>query len=264
MHLTWYGVNSWLFELQGLKILVDPWLAGSLVFGGQSWLFEGKRRNAPIPAGIDLVLLSQGLEDHAHPPTLSLLDKTIPVVGSPKAAKVARDLGFTSAIALDHGEIYTLGDRIEILATVGALTGIKPENGYLLKDLVGGATLYYEPHGFFPASLKQYAPVNIAISPMANLELPLLGALVQGQKSALELATILQPQYFLPTAAGSEGVEYAGLLISLLRERGGPEELRSHFSEQGISTQIVVPNVGERIELNLAGRTPKRVSQPAE
>ncbi len=38
--------------------------------------------------------LVQGLDDHAHKPTLRKLSKDIPVVGSPAAAAVARQLGF--------------------------------------------------------------------------------------------------------------------------------------------------------------------------
>jgi len=35
MQLTWFGANSWLLEWQQ-RILIDPWLVGSLVFGGQT------------------------------------------------------------------------------------------------------------------------------------------------------------------------------------------------------------------------------------
>ena len=38
--------------------------------------------------------LVQGLDDHAHKPTLRKLSKDTPVVGSPAAAAVARQLGF--------------------------------------------------------------------------------------------------------------------------------------------------------------------------
>ena len=67
MYLTWLDVNSWLIELAGRRILVDPWLVGSQMFGNLDWLFKGVRSNPrPIPDNIDLILLSQGLEDHTH------------------------------------------------------------------------------------------------------------------------------------------------------------------------------------------------------
>ena len=33
MHLTWLDSNSWLIEMGGQRILLDPWLSGPLVFG---------------------------------------------------------------------------------------------------------------------------------------------------------------------------------------------------------------------------------------
>ena len=96
MHLTWFDANSWLFEFGQQRLLVDPWLIGPLVFGNLPWFFIGKRPKQPaIPDNIDLILLSQGLPDHAHPPTLTQLDRDIPVVASASATKVVKKLGYT-------------------------------------------------------------------------------------------------------------------------------------------------------------------------
>lgn len=89
MELTWYDSNSWLIEMGGQRILLDPWLVGDLTFGNTPWLFRGFRSQPlAIPENIDLILLSQGLEDHAHPPTLKELDKSWPVLGSPDRKSV--------------------------------------------------------------------------------------------------------------------------------------------------------------------------------
>ena len=101
MFLTWFDSNSWLLEIGGKRILIDPWLVGSLIFSNLDWLFKGSRsQNRPIPDNIDLILLSQGLEDHAHPPTLQVLDHSIKVVASPNAAKVIQQLGYTQVTVL--------------------------------------------------------------------------------------------------------------------------------------------------------------------
>ena len=64
MYLTYLDSNSWLVEMGGQNILIDPWLVGSLTFGNLDWLFKGSRpQERPIPEKIDLILLSQGLED---------------------------------------------------------------------------------------------------------------------------------------------------------------------------------------------------------
>ena len=52
----------------------------------------------------DFVLLTSGVEDHAHPPTLEALPKTILIVGNEAACSVARQCGHTAnIIEIDHG-----------------------------------------------------------------------------------------------------------------------------------------------------------------
>lgn len=254
MQLTYFGANSWLIELGQQRILIDPWLVGPLVFGNLTWLFSGQRRQplAQIPDQIDLIILSQGLEDHAHPPTLEKLSRTIPVVASASATKVVQQLGYSQVTTLTPGQTLTL-NQIEIRAMPGAAIGLQVENAYLLKHLDSGMSLYYEPHGFPSPKLKDYAPIDVVISPIVNLELPLAGAIIKGNKTALQLAQWLQPQVFLPTAAGGD-VEYQGFLNSLIRTVGSVDELRSQLAENNLSTQVIEPQPGEAIELQLSRR----------
>lgn len=255
MYLTWFDSNSWLIELEGKRILIDPWLVSSLVFGNLDWLFKGSRKSdCAIPENIDLIVLSQGLEDHAHPPTLEQLDHTIPVVASVNAAKIVRELGYTRVTALNHGETFILDNQVEIKATPGSPIGpTLVENGYLLKELASGLTLYYEPHGFHSPSLKQVTPVDVVITPIVDLALPLIGPIIKGTKSALEVAQWLQPQVMLPTAAAGD-VEYGGLLNYVLREVGSIEEFRSKLQQNNLSTQVLEPKPGDRIELQVKPR----------
>lgn len=63
----------------------------------------------------------QGLDDHAHVPTLKLLPKDKPVVGSASACKVAALLGFKNVYELDHGQSIDLcNGRLRVQATAGA------------------------------------------------------------------------------------------------------------------------------------------------
>ena len=83
MYATYFGANGWLLELGGLRVLVDPWLTGPLRFPPGAWFFEGQLpATQPVPEQLDLLLLTQGLDDHAHPETLQLLPRSLPVVGS--------------------------------------------------------------------------------------------------------------------------------------------------------------------------------------
>ncbi|NBD18855.1 MAG: MBL fold metallo-hydrolase [Cyanobacteria bacterium] len=250
MQLTYLGSNSWLWQWENLNILVDPWLVDDLVFANLTWLFRGIRQEKPpqLPERIDLILLSQGLEDHAHKPTLKMLDKTIPVVGSPNAAEVAEDLEFETVTALPHGETYTLQEKIEIRALPGAPIGLDQENAYLLTALTPQQRLYYEPHGFPPEELKEYSPVDVVINPIVNLELPLAGAIINGKESAVQLAQWLKPQAIIGTAAGGK-IDFEGVLLSLLKANGSAEEVRSHLQQNDLNTEIIEPQQGEPITL---------------
>ncbi|MDJ0716331.1 MAG: MBL fold metallo-hydrolase [Prochloraceae cyanobacterium] len=251
MQLTYLDSNSWLIEIAQKKILIDPWLVGQLVFGDAPWFFKGKKLyDRQIPEDIDLILLSQGLEDHAHTPTLKTLDRNIPVVGSPTAAKVVEELGYTSVTALDHEQTHILGDKVEIKAVPGSPIGPQlVENGYLIKNLETGHNLYYEPHGYHSPSLKQYAPVDVIITPIVNLKILYLLSFIKGQQSALEVCQWLQPQVILPTAAGGD-VKFEGLLVSVLSAEGSAEQFRSLLSQNNLSTRVIEPKPGEPFRLS--------------
>jgi L-ascorbate metabolism protein UlaG (beta-lactamase superfamily) len=254
MYLTWLDSNSWLIEMGGKRVLLDPWLVGSLIFGNMPWFFKGDHPNPQeIPADIDVILLSQGLPDHAHVPTLERLDKHIPVVASPNAAKVATGLGYQQVNALAHHELLTI-DNLQIRALPGSLVGPNlVENGYLLTDLTTQTSLYYEPHGTHSAELKQFAPVDVIITPLTDLEIPLVGSVIKGLESAVKVVEWLQPQVILPTAAGGN-VVFEGLLLALLRGRGDVDEFRSMLAQRNLSTRVLAATPGDRVEVKLAER----------
>lgn len=251
MQLTYYGANSWLIDLGHTRILLDPWLVDDLVFGNQSWFFRGYRQHSPtIPEQFDLILLSQGLPDHAHVPTLKQLDRTIPVVASLTGAKVAKQLNYTTVTAMKHGQTYQLDDRLSVRSLPGAPIGLQRENAYIIRDLQTKTSLYYEPHGFYADNVQDYAPVDVLIHPLANLELPLVGAIIQGQKTAMDVVKSLKPQVILPTAVGGD-VEYEGILDAMLKTTGSPDEFRQQLAAQQIDAQVIEPQAGKPVDLQL-------------
>ncbi|MBE9099525.1 MBL fold metallo-hydrolase [Vacuolonema iberomarrocanum] len=252
MYLTYLDSNSWLIDLEHTRILLDPWLVGDLVFGGAKWLFRGYRE-APrtIPEDIDVILLSQGLEDHAHPETLKALDRTIPVIASPNAAKVVEGLGYENVTALEHGKSYVWQEQVKFKALPGSPIGpLLTENAYLVTDMVAGKRLYYEPHGYHDATLKTEPPVDVVITPLINLELPLVGPFIKGQESALKIAQWLKPQVMLPTAAGGD-IEFEGMLLSVLKAKGSTEAFQQMLTEKGLKARVIEPTAGDRIAIDL-------------
>ena len=263
MKLTWFDANSWLIEAGGQRVLVDPWLVGDLVFGGMDWLVRGVRKDPEnpdrsidldIPEKVDLILLSQGLADHAHPETLARLDKSILVVASPDGAKVARNCGFESVRSLEHGDSLRL-DGLEIETFVGAPVGaLKKENAYVVTFLEEDLRLYYEPHGYPDAEhLKDVAPVDVVVTPMADLNLLAVAPVLRGSSAAMKLAELLNPQVMLPTAQNGR-VTYEGLISPTLSETGGSKKMAARFEEKGIEVRVVAPESGETLELDLTAR----------
>ncbi|NEP17314.1 MAG: MBL fold metallo-hydrolase [Leptolyngbya sp. SIO4C1] len=253
MELTWFDVNAWQIDIGGRRILVDPWLIGDLVFSGTAWLLRGVRpAPVPIPDQIDLLLLSQGLEDHAHPETLKALDKTIPVVASANGAKVAQALGFESVTALSPGEpAFRFADVLQIQALPGAPIGpFLTENGYLFTVCETGLKVYYEPHGYPPKDLETLGPVDVVITPIVSLGLPGIGPLIRGGEGAFELAKLVKPQLILPTAEGGN-ITYKGLVSSVLTGSGGVEQLRSQLKSAGLDTRVEPPQPMQHFTLDL-------------
>lgn len=255
MHLTWLDANSWLIEIGGKRILLDPWLVGPLMFGNVDWLFKGTRpQERPIPDRPDLILLSQGLPDHTHPPTLEQLDRSIPVVASPSAAKVVRELGYQQVTALAHGEAFNLDNQVTIQALPGSPIGpFLTENAYFLKELTSELTLYYEPHGYHAPIVQEMAPIDVVITPVIDMKVAVVGPIIQGKNSALTLAEQVQPQVMLPTAAGGE-VSFEGLLMAAIRTTGSIDILRDQLAAKNLPTQLLEPKPGDRLELKLQPR----------
>jgi L-ascorbate metabolism protein UlaG (beta-lactamase superfamily) len=249
MELTYLDSNSWLIEMAGKRILLDPWLVGSLTFGNTPWLFKGDRpQDRAVPENIDLILLSQGLPDHAHPPTLRHLDHSLPVVASPSGAKVVQEIGYQTIHPLAHDQKFTC-DRLEILALKGSPVGpTTSENGYLLKDLDTGHTLYYEPHGYHPPALKQYAPIDVVVTPLINLTLPLLGPVIKGQATALEVCEWVRPRVILPTAAGGD-ISFEGLLMKVLKPQGTVADFKTMLHQKQLDTLVLDPLPGQAYPL---------------
>ena len=251
LHATYLGANGWLLEFEAsggtpLRLLLDPWLVGELRFLPGDWFFTGRQtRPQPIPERIDLLLLTQGLPDHAHPPTLEQLPRSIPVVGSPSAAKVVRQLGFSQVTALAPGERSSAVGALEIEATPGAPVP-QVENGYVLRHPAG--SLYVEPHGYL-ASAEQVPPQHLdaVITPVVDLGLPLAGAFVRGQSVLPELVERFQPQSVLASTAGGD-ITFEGLLSKVLWQKGSPQQASEALPAE---IALIDPVPGERLSLKM-------------
>jgi L-ascorbate metabolism protein UlaG (beta-lactamase superfamily) len=255
MKLTRLELNSWIIEIAGQVILVDPWLVDPMTFFGSPWLFKathkGPQTYTPktLPK-VDLILLSQSFDDHCHKPTLEQLDHSIPVVASPAAAKIVRDLGYTHVISLTTWQKYGGANGLDITAMPSAPASSGGENGYLLKG--GAESLYYEPH-IFPANqaIASYiSNLDVAIAPVVGQIFPLIGQVIMGPQEALSMVKTLRPRVVLSTGNGNVHIE--GLLIKGVRPVGSFEEFAALLKASGLPTKFLTPQGGETVVLEKA------------
>ncbi|WP_320667058.1 MBL fold metallo-hydrolase [Prochlorococcus sp. MIT 1307] len=215
----YFGSSGWLIEFGNFRVLIDPWLTGTLKFPPGAWLIEGSLPNEiKIPEQIDLLLLTQGLADHSHKPTLKKLPRSLPVVGSPSAANVARSCDFEIVQELKPGETSQIKE-LKIEAFAGAPVP-NVENGYVISHPMG--SLYVEPHGFMDKNIKP-RQLDAVISPVVDVTLPFAGAFLKGQTVLPELIDRFQPLSVLASTTGGNA-KFTGLLSSLMKMEGSTEE----------------------------------------
>lgn len=215
----YFGSNGWLIQFGSLRVLIDPWLTGKLVFPPGRWLIEGRlNKEIKIPKNIDLVLLTQGLSDHCHEPTLKKLPKSTPVIASPSAARITKKIGFKYVKELIPGE-NIFQDALRIEATAGASVP-NLENGYILSHPKG--SVYIEPHGYLDPKVTS-RKIDAVITPLVNLELPVIGSFIKGKDIIPKLMNTFKPINILASTTGGEA-SFSGILENLIRVNGSTEE----------------------------------------
>ena len=131
---TYLGSNGWFIKFKNNNLIIDPWLKGNLIFPPGEWFFKGSLdKEILIDKEIDVILLTQGLPDHCHVPTLE-------------------KIGFSSIKMLKPTEKINQFN-LSFEATAGAPVP-QVENGYIVKDEQDNG-FYIEPHGYLDENLNK-------------------------------------------------------------------------------------------------------------
>ncbi|KAH9311869.1 hypothetical protein KI387_026904, partial [Taxus chinensis] len=228
--LTYLEGNSWLWDVSGIRIVVDPILVGNLDFG-VPWLFDGAKKtlkNFQLEdlQELDCLLITQSLDDHCHKNTLEPLSKIyqdLRVVSTPNAKQILETL-FKDVTYIEPGQSTQLKGKnsfeITIRASAGPVLGPpwqRPENGYFVELQDPKFTLYYEPHCVYNKSLLEKECADVVITPVVKQLLPAF-TLVSGQEDAVELARLLKARYVVPMNNGEP--ESKGLLSNIIYTDG--------------------------------------------
>eukprot|EP00899_Mesostigma_viride_P004685 jgi/Mesvir1/14217/Mv09668-RA.1 len=260
-NLTYLENNGWLWDIGSVKVLVDPWLEGDLDFG-VPYLYSAKKRSvrwkvADLPADIDLLLITQGFEDHAHKATLTPLSRArpnLPVIAPPNAKGILGEMAFKDITYVSPGEeiIFSKGAvPLSIRATTGALLGPpwqQKENGYIVSVTQPSPfSLYVEPHCMYEDDLKNFK-VDAVITPVVRQMLPLDYPLVDGMEKAKRLAQTLRAKYVIPMANGD--LISSGPLDKIIKVVGSNSEFELLLKGTGI--QVLVPVPGKPLSIPAA------------
>ena len=216
---TYYGANGWLIEIDKIRILIDPWLNGDLTFPPGDWLIKGElKKEVEAPKDINFLLLTQGQPDHAHPPTLEKINKSITVIASQAASKVVKKIGFKKIYTLKPHEKFKYNNLI-IQATSGA-TVPNTENGYIIEYNLD--SIYIEPHGFLDKEIKS-RNIDLVITPVIDFSLPIAGKFIKGKTILPELIKLFNPSTIIASTTGGD-ITFTGLLNNLITVDGSFED----------------------------------------
>ncbi|XP_021299814.1 uncharacterized protein LOC110428328 [Herrania umbratica] len=257
--LTYLEGNSWLWDVSGVRILVDPILVGSLDFG-IPWLYDAAKKFlknfklSDLPQ-VDCLLITQSLDDHCHLKTLKPLSEMSPelrVISTPNAKPLLDPL-FKNVTYLEPGQDCEIeagnGSKVRIQATAGPVLGPpwqRPENGYLVISPQGQLTLYYEPHCVYNKNFLEKERADIVITPVIKQLLPNF-TLVSGQEEAVQLAKLLRAKYIVPMKNGD--LDSKGLLASIIRSEGTVESFKELLSKELPDAQALEPTPGVPLQI---------------
>ena len=233
---TYLGSNGWLIKFKKTNLIIDPWLTGDLVFPPGEWFFKGTLENEIlINKNIDIILITQGLPDHCHIPTLKKFKKDLPIICPKSASGILEKLGFTSIKTLQPSEKTSQKDLF-FEATAGAPVP-QVENGYIVKDEEGNG-FYIEPHGYLDENLEKQN-LDAVITPTKNLELPLVGPFVKGAEVIPKLIETFNPKFILSSTVGGNA-EYSGFLNKFISVQEYEKEISCNLVDLESMQSIMV------------------------
>jgi L-ascorbate metabolism protein UlaG (beta-lactamase superfamily) len=221
--------NSWFIEINGLKLIVDPWLEGTEVdffpWFNTQWHRTKPLDYADLPA-YDAVLITQKYPDHYHKSTLKKLNPSLLIVPSSIEKSVRRLLPDSKIVALGRkSDIFEMnGVKISFLASSRLIDPIY--DAFLIED--DKEAVFLATHGFFINNQNKTSDkkVKMLICPFNEFQLPfyLGGTISPGVKGLLHLCEKLNPQYIVAT---HDEDKYAkGLVIKTARiTKNSPESL---------------------------------------
>lgn len=199
--------NSFIIDINGLRILVDPWLEGTEVdFVG--WFNTQWHRTPPMSykdlPDYDVVLITQKYPDHFHAETLKKLRPKHVIAPKSIETKLKNLLPSAKVEGLDADQAKGLKDTCKV-TFLGSGRRVDPIYDAFLLDN-GKESVFIATHGFRLKpedleTLKLASPCQLLISPFNYYKLPFfLGGVVSpGLKGVKHLCEHINPVKVIAT-----------------------------------------------------------------
>lgn len=186
--------SSWLWDISGIKVLVDPWFSKSQVdfhpLFSQQFHVKEQTSMDEIPQ-VDFIFLSHPFTDHCNKETLLELDPTIPVICLPSIQKkVQKWRHFQSFISLENAPFEL--EKISVTSLIDLV-----HHAYLISD--GTQAFCYAPHGCKSILPNKKAQLLITTTTTYSLPFFLGGTVNLGVGKALDLAEKLAATQLIST-----------------------------------------------------------------
>ena len=213
--------SSWLVELDGTRILLDPWFGGDAVLIGLRAVSWARLERPVLPreqvGAVDAVLISHPFPDHLHRASLRTVAPETPAFGPAQVAPWIRLLGGFRAVTTigntTRGADPTVVGNVRIhhCRAQGALD--TTHNGLVLQGVRSGTSLLYCPHGMLLGDRTMDAVervvggrLDILLCSFTLLDLPwwLGGVANLGREAGVALARHLGPRFVFNTHDGTK------------------------------------------------------------
>ncbi len=242
--VTWIGHASFLLQLGGQCLLIDPNWA--------QWLKVVKRLKRPglqisdLPA-IDLVLVTHAHFDHLDRRTLRKVAAHQPIVVPFEVGNLVHDLGFSSVHELGYWETYELG-AMRVTLTPCHHWGARVLHdthrgfgGFIIE--AGGRTIYHcGDSAYFPGfrEIGKRFDIDVALMPIGAYEPPSGREVHMTPEQAVTAFHELGAKVMVPMHYGTFRLSYEPLDEPLLR-------LRESAKQHGLADRIAVMTEGKTL-----------------
>lgn len=186
--------SSWLWEIDGISVIIDPWFSASQIdlapwFSEQFHVTEQPK--VSDLKRLDYLFISHPFTDHCNKETLLQFSRDIPVIALPSVQRKMKKWGhFSTFLTLEEApfSIQHMRPRAMLDLVHGA---------FLVTDL-NGKSLLYSPHG---SQFNSLPKADVLITTTIRYYLPFwLGGTVNlGWKQALSTADLCKAKTILPT-----------------------------------------------------------------